>query len=308
MDARMPVSAKASLQDQLAGLQNQDGGWGYQAGKSSWLEPTFYAMLALEGVPGHAVALDRAFALIRSWQLPNGGCQPNSKVDQPNWTTALWVSLHCRRRVLDDRLQKAVEWLVQSRGAESSPLRWLANRIRPMEKGYRPELYGWNWFPETHSWVEPTAHAIVALQLALSCYGSMKDSTRRQARDRVALGRQMLLARRCADGGWNYGSPRALGIELASYPETTATALLGLQNHPDPAIQQSLDNAQSALKEERAPQGRVRIELALRVHGRKLEASSVETAAAGTMLLALQALVSGGNFRLLKTTAVGEDS
>ena len=29
--------------------QNGDGGWGYFAGKRSWLEPTVYALLALHG-------------------------------------------------------------------------------------------------------------------------------------------------------------------------------------------------------------------------------------------------------------------
>ena len=43
------------------------------------------------------------------------------------------------------------------------------------------------------------------------------------------MGEAQLMDVRSRDGGWNYGSPAALGVDLPSYPETTALALVGLQ-------------------------------------------------------------------------------
>jgi hypothetical protein len=53
----------------------------------------------------------------------------------------------------------------------------------------------------------------------------------REVKARIQEGEQLLLAVRSRDGGWNYGSPGALGVDLPSYPETTALALLGLQRN-----------------------------------------------------------------------------
>ena len=46
---------------------------------------------------------------------------------------------------------------------------------------------------------------------------------------RVQMGEAQLMDVRSRDGGWNYGSPAALGVDLPSYPETTALALVALQ-------------------------------------------------------------------------------
>src|ERR1041385_6757383 len=54
-----PYVGESFLAARVAALrrtQNPDGGWAYFSGKQSWLEPTFYAALALHGDP----AADRA--------------------------------------------------------------------------------------------------------------------------------------------------------------------------------------------------------------------------------------------------------
>ena len=45
----------------LRKTQNTDGGWGYFPGKQSWLEPTAYAMLALQDTPKANAAASSAF-------------------------------------------------------------------------------------------------------------------------------------------------------------------------------------------------------------------------------------------------------
>ena len=97
----MPASFLSSRLDYLASVQNQDGGLGYRAGFGSWLEPTFYAMLALHGSKEHAPRLESAWKLIRGWQREDGGVRPNGSVNLSTWATSQWVTLHAVAGVRD---------------------------------------------------------------------------------------------------------------------------------------------------------------------------------------------------------------
>lgn len=88
-------------------------------------------------------------------------------------------------------------------------------------------LRGWSWVEGTASWVVPTAMACLSLA-ALGGAG-------------LAEGHALLRDRRCADGGWNYGNPRALGAELPSQPGPTAWALLALPEGVDEALGAAVD-------------------------------------------------------------------
>src|SRR5579862_6533994 len=70
------ISYLAQRLDALRRAQNPDGGWGYFPGKTSWLEPTAYAAMALHGEP----AADRAAKLLASWQTAEGGWRPCAAV------------------------------------------------------------------------------------------------------------------------------------------------------------------------------------------------------------------------------------
>ena len=94
------------------------------------------------------------------------------------------------------------------------------NKVR-----FNPAKYGWGWVPGTVSWVIPTAFAIIALEQARHLPGV--DTAR--LRDRVALGREMLLDRACPTGGWNAGNGVVYGVALKPHIDATATALLALQ-------------------------------------------------------------------------------
>src|SRR5207247_1133256 len=91
---------------------------------------------------------------------------------------------------------------------------------------FDPRYGGWPWQPGTSSWVEPTAHTLTALQRAASHIHDPRLA------ERIAMGERMLLDRRCRDGGWNYGNRRVLGVDLPSYPESTALALIALAGNP----------------------------------------------------------------------------
>src|SRR5262249_41074294 len=188
-----------------------------------WLEPTAWAALTLQGEP----TSDRAWALLKSWQLPDGSWRPAADVHISNWATSLCVTIASVRGEFGEPFRNGVEWLLGSAGFESRLLNRAAARVGLLHSERNVNLKGWPWKPNTASWVEPTAHALVALKRASAQMGSD------ELHERVRLGHEQLLDVRCPDGGWNYGSRVAIGIDLPSYPETTALALVGLQGRKD---------------------------------------------------------------------------
>jgi len=269
--------------------QNSDGGWGYFAGKQSWLEPTAWAALALHGDS----ASDRAWALLKSWQTPHGGWVPSADVQIESWGTALCVTLAQARGEYGEPFRKGVEWLLGSAGVESNLVNRVASRVGLLHAGRDLDLKGWPWKPNTASWVEPTAHTLVALKKAAA-----KVPTD-DLHERVHLGEAQLLDVRCRNFGWNYGSREALGVDLPSYPETTALALLGLQGRND--VAPSVELAQRWARETSSPLARAWLAIALRLHN----AESPELSGALTPDLLLTALeaVSRGHYKFLSTVA-----
>jgi len=275
--------------DALRSVQNNDGGWGYFPRKQSWLEPTVYAALALHC----EAAADRAWSLLLRWQARDGGWRPAPDVSVPNWGTALCVTLATVRGEWGDPLQRGVEWLLDSQGIESSLRNRAAARIGLLDAGRNLSLKAWPWKPGTSSWVEPTAHTLVALKKVAA-----KNRSADLA-DRVRLGESELRDVRCRDGGWNYGRPSALSVDLASYPETTALALVGLQGAAD--LAPFLKDAARSASESPSPLARAWMTIALRLHG----ADPLPLAGSPTpdlLVTALEALAAPeGNYAFLKT-------
>jgi len=104
-------------------------------------------------------------------------------------------------------------------------------------------LRGWPWIANTHSWVEPTSLAILALRI-----------TGGAEQERVKEGLHLLLDRQLPGGGWNYGNTKVFGQELFPFPESTGTALNALKGMvPKSQIQKSLDYLKSRLQDVRTP-------------------------------------------------------
>ncbi len=234
----------------IEAAQNADGGWGYFPGKESWLEPTAYALLALSGDPGARLSFERGCGLVRSWEASSGGWRACRRVKEAHWATSLVVTLHAVTDVYDPSTDRAVDWLVAARGAETRPLARLARWMSPRTVEFDASLSGWPWESGSSSWVEPTAHALMALrQVARRGVAAGLSA-------RMDMGRAMLLERRCRDGGWNYGNRRVLGADLPSNPETTAMALMALDGHPAIRWGTTLDQVERLWRESTSPLAR----------------------------------------------------
>ena len=280
----------------LRKTQNSDGGWGYFAGKSSWLEPTAYAALALAG----EAAADRAWKLLSSWQLPDGSWKPAAEVQGSSWGTSLCATIAMTRKEWGQPLQNGVKWLVGSSGVESNWLNVAAARLRLVKQERDIGLKCWPWKPGNSGWVEPTVHALVALKQASAKLSSSELGSR------VRMGEAQLMDVRSRDGGWNYGSPAALGVDLPSYPETTALALVGLQGRDDLGndLGKAFDLARRQLRETPSPMARAWLTIAMRLHGVKPEELSGDLQA-DLMITGIEALAAPeGNYHVMQTTGV----
>jgi hypothetical protein len=213
----------------LRRAQNPDGGWGFHPGSSSRAEPTCWALLALAEVDSPTEIREAGFHFLRQTQLPDGSWPASASQNIGCWATSLasWA-------LLKD---------VQSRAAAAAGLRWICEDwprdngfFRRMIRALFPQnevsaqdnsLRGWGWTPQTASWVEPTAFALIVLDQAPA------ELLPRGAAKRRRYGRALLRNRMCPGGGWNCGNPMVYGVPGAPLMEPTVWALLALRDEPD---------------------------------------------------------------------------
>ena len=251
----------AELVSAIQSAQNADGGWGY-SGRSSWTEPTAFALLALSSAGNLSDHFLQGARWLERTHRADGGWAPHSSVTTSTWVTAPAVLALCETK-RSRHVQPAVGWLLSQTGEEST----LVDRIRrallrqPIENG--EGTTGWPWLAGTAGWVMPTALTILALE---------KAELRGQAtgtRPRVQQGREFLLARVCRDGGWNYGAAQALGYQANSYADTTGMALLALHGSSSAKVQKAVETGEKQLPGCRSPQTLCWLSMGLAAQGRK---------------------------------------
>lgn len=281
----------------LRATQNTDGGWGYFPGKQSWLEPTAYAMLALHGAPGSDAAVERSWSLVRSWELADGSVRPGVGIADGTWVTALLVTLACVRGVYDENVARSAGWLLRVAGAEHNLLMRSFSYLNLLKTKLDVSHEGWPWRNGNASWIEPTALTLVALKKVKAHFASAELD------HRVREGEELVLSRRCSDGGWNCGNPNVLNFDLPSYPESTGLALVGLQGRSAKELARPLEVARRFRAETKSSLAKAWLAVALRLHGENLQAPAEESkVSADIMLAALEALAHPeGNHGLLAT-------
>ena len=164
---------------------------------------------------GRAEAVAHASRLAR-FQLKDGSLPVRADLPQAHWPTAIaalaWAGLGGE---FAGRAEDAVGFLCGVSGKH-----WEVDD----DFGHDPSIVGWSWISDTHSWVEPTSLAILAVDRA-GAPGGLQG----RAEERVESAVRMILDRQLPDGGWNYGNTVVLGNTLKPLPEETAFCLCALR-------------------------------------------------------------------------------
>ena len=254
----------SDLLAELALRQLPCGGWAALASSSQpAIEPTCYSALALGSAPVGDV--ERAQKFLLRTQNPNGSWPVFPGDDQEGgWVTSLAVTaLRDLVPAIPARLQ-GLHWVLNCAGKESNWFWKWKFRTADRHVRFDPDKFGWPWFPDTVSWVVPTAFAVLALsQLPCSCGGLEPVPFR------VEHGVEMLLDRACPGGGWNAGNGVVYGSALAPHADDTAIALLALRDQAkEPVVQGSVDYLERVAATLTAPWSLAWAILALAAHRR----------------------------------------
>ncbi len=146
----------------------------------------------------------------------DGSLGVTEQLREPGWpsplASLLWAALpgHETERAATLRWLLATKGVANPRGANE-----------PM--GHDLSLIGWPWCAGTHSWVEPTAMALMVLA-----------REGKSAHPRAVEGKLLLQDRAIPAGGWNMGNPIVFGTILRPIPAPTGLALLALASTGTP--------------------------------------------------------------------------
>jgi hypothetical protein len=235
-------------------------GWGYYSGKSSRIEPTCWALLALGGAwnPARGRWADFAqphLSFLVQRQQPSG-LLVETEPALANFTAqGLAALLLSRHGGTDHRpaLTALLNGMASAKGVS-------VNEPDPKQDN---RLQGWPWIPDTFSWVEPTAWCLLAFRKADAAVLPAAAAARVQEAEKL------LLNRSCETGGWNYGNASALGQDLRPYVPTSAAALLALRPRAsDPVVQRSLQFLESARLHEQTTMALALAAICLQVYER----------------------------------------
>lgn len=280
-------TSQASRRSALVDLAAASGGWSYYAARSSRIEPTCWALLALGPAgaePRETAALTGARTFLRGLQRPDGLLvEPATPGPNYGWNGLALLALNDRDSL--DLVDRLAAGLLAVKGIRIEPDAPGASAVRVDSR-----LQAWSWTEGTFSWVEPTAYCMLALK-ARRVAGPAVEA-------RLAEAEAVMLDRACEPGGWNYGNAQVLAQDLRPYVPTTALALLALQDQSDhPVVRRSLDWLTAHAVAEPSTMALSLAAMALYVYGRpadavltQLEAQQVRTRTFGNAHLVAMAL------------------
>jgi hypothetical protein len=225
-----------SLDHVLARLESSPAA-SYHAGGETASEPAALTALALL-VHGRGGAAKTRLDWLADVQSPDGSVGIDAKQTMPGWPTGLavlaWQAAQDSPSAGDRyavALERGIDWMLHVQGVSIERGDW---------SGHDTSLRGWPWVEGTHSWLEPTAINLLAL-----------EHTGHATHPRANEAGRMLHDRLLPSGGCNYGNTVVFGQELRAHMQPTGMCLLALSGCSDrtPRIEASIGYLQCELSE-----------------------------------------------------------
>ena len=220
----------------LKSVQHPNGGFPYHSGEEARPDSTAWAIISMSAYEFEEERCGRGRAYLVSQQGDDGRVSISPTHPDASWPTPLAILAWQGFSQYHQPQSLASEYLLGFTGLHFP-------NPDPSISGHDTAILGWPWIANTHSWVVPTALALLAIQeMGLSKH------------PRALAGQQMLVNRQLTNGGWNYGSTTVFKRELHPLPECTAIALQALAGHtPIRTIERSLDYVLRELPRLRTP-------------------------------------------------------
>jgi hypothetical protein len=200
----------------LKSIENRQiaGGFSEQPGGICRPDSTAWAILALAHNRFNPRLVDSGRDSLTASQL-SSGCVSYPQAFNVFWPTSLAILAWHGSPRHQEAQKRALNFLLETSGTH-----WKREPNSPL--AHDTWLKGWGWTGGTHSFVEPTSLAILALDIA-GC----------QEHPRFREGLDLLINRQLPHGGWNYGNTLVYGNELYPFIDTTGVALAALGGHVD---------------------------------------------------------------------------
>lgn len=206
------------LASRVREAQNADGGFGPRIGLPSEPEPTALATISLDDERG------------RTWLATHQAADGSVPFDAGTVVNDSATAYAAIALGAGDARERALDHLEAALAPDTRST---------ADVPYDAMMHGWAWTEETFGWIDPTARAILALRLLRPRAPAIDDGVG-MLRDRETVG-----------GGWNYGNRVVLGEDLPPFAQTTAAALVALQN-ADPTLEaRGLSTLRRLWREER---------------------------------------------------------
>ena len=191
--------------------QIDGNGFSELAGGAYRPDATAWAILALKAA-GFATDINSARSSLEQSQLKDGRISLSGD-EKTFWPTSLavlaWQGSAQHRKAQN----RAISFLLDVSGRH-----W--KKIQDSPASHDTSIRGWSWTEGTHSWIEPTAFALIALEV-----------TGQTNNPRFTEGIHMIMDRQLPQGGWNYGNTVVYGQTLHPFMDTTGLALHALAGH-----------------------------------------------------------------------------